>query len=334
VLSSAAGGLVVTISGENLDAGRSTEVSIAPMNCELSTRFFDSLICTLSAVMAVDEAISTKICLKFDSHIGTAKCASGNIAFGILPNPITTSVTPNVSPVAGGVVVSVGGTNFQAVQAVSFNVLNGPRASRRRQAGSILATGTCNVTSAVALGCKLPSIPVNGSQPQAVVLQLLFDGHETAGPSLTYFPNPVLTSVSPLTGSPGDLINLGGEWLQSGGVPTVLIGGVEAEIVSVQDSSLTVEVPPMDVVTARSQGQALTITLVLGDFETTFERPFAVEAAASEFPLVPVAGGVGGAFALLVVAFVIAYTSQRGKKRRQVGEGSDAAASCGLTGGP
>eukprot|EP00911_Craspedida_sp_UC1_P002908 UC1_evm3s2123 len=332
----AAGGVIMRLMGSYLDSGAAADLvvqrdggsggSVGGTNNEVLMRCASTLLradkqvsCVLAGIAkgtsAVTAPISARACLQIDAQRDTVDCVSDPVSLRVLPNPVVNSISPATTPAAGGVIARVNGTYFEGAHAVTFQA--------RSPGGGIIATGACSINSVSTLDCPLPVVAASTvaaaeGSALAVSLRFFLDNAQsslTVG-ALTYYPDPVLTRITPQAGAAGDLVSVEGNWLKSGGVPTVLIGGVPAAVVSSQDSSLTVSVPDLGLPSTT----AVEFSLRLGAFAVTYPEPFSAEVAgpsesSTDFPTVIVGASVGAAFGVLLLVFVIAYRYQVRKKR-------------------
>lgn len=144
----------------------------------------------------------------------------------VFPAPTAASVVPGTSPEAGGVAITITGTNFLTGATVIFSD------------GVHIASGqNCSVASATTITCLTPSYP--GTAPTVVVTNV--DGQATTGLPFAYTASaPFSTlgtgSVSPDGGSTngGTLVTITGSDFAAGA--KVSVGAVAAEKVQVVNS--------------------------------------------------------------------------------------------------
>jgi hypothetical protein len=163
------------------------------------------------------------------------------------PSPTVTGITPNAGPIAGATSVTITGTGFVAVPSVTFG---GTPATGIAFSGStsIVATAPANAAGAV-------SVVVTNPDAQSGTLASGF----------TYTAPPVVTSVTPNSGSAAGstAITIAGTGFVAGA--TVTIGGNAATGVSVAGStSVTATTPAhaagaVDIVVTNPDGQSSTL---------------------------------------------------------------------------
>ncbi len=146
----------------------------------------------------------------------------------VFPAPTAASILPATSPEAGGVAVTITGTNFLAGATVMFSN------------GTINASGVnCTVASATTINCLTPSF-LAPTTPTVVVTNV--DGQATTGLPFSYtvstpFSTAGTGSISPAGGSTngGSFVTITGSDFAAGA--TVRIGGVPAYQVQVLNST-------------------------------------------------------------------------------------------------
>lgn len=150
-----------------------------------------------------------------------------------LAAPVVTSVTPNHGPVAGGNTVTIAGMNLIDVSAIMFGAYNSP---------SFTPTSTTQLDNVVVPPSDDSSCVVN------VVVVTCTEGNSDPVPYTYDYPLPVVTNVSPNSGSPsgGNTITLTGTNFI--GITAVHFGTVNAPIFTpISPTSISVQVPPAGV---------------------------------------------------------------------------------------
>lgn len=142
------------------------------------------------------------------------------------PPPTVTSITPNTGPAAGGVQVTLAGTNMTGATGVSFGGTVG-------SGFSVVNATTVNVTTPA---------HINGAVD--VVLQHPA-GNFTSTGGFTYLDTPVIIDIQPNAGVAGDALHItGGGFSNVSPVSGVTIGGTVGDTISVQDdNNITVQAP-------------------------------------------------------------------------------------------
>ncbi len=162
-----------------------------------------------------------------------------------VPVPSVTSVLPNSGPVAGGSTVTIVGTNLSNPTKVMFG--NKPAKSF----ASISSGGITAVAPAGTAGSSVNVRVTNADGTSAV----------SAGDSFTWTNAPIVTKVSPSTGSPsgGTSVTISG--LQLGGATSVKFGSKAATVTANSATSITATSPAgsggVDVTVTNGQGTSI-----------------------------------------------------------------------------
>ncbi len=186
---------------------------------------------TGSPVPSVSTSGSTTLDLHISGPIGTVTgtCTSPKLVIAAAPAPASvTAVLPNSAPLAGGTTVIIHGSSLSHPTAVDFG--NTPATS--------FTSLTANSISAV--------VPAGAALSQVNVTVTTTGGMSTAGvgSEFTYTNSPIVTGVSPNTGSPkgGNQVTISG--LQLGGTTGVYFGSTPAASFSnISATSVTATVP-------------------------------------------------------------------------------------------
>jgi hypothetical protein len=225
----ATGGTLITITGTGFQSGSHVVIDGAaalPGGTPTSTKLL-----ILVPPLAVGPA-DVKV-INPDGQF--AVLAGGFVALPVTtaPPPVIASINPSSGPAAGGTVITITGTGFQATSQVT---IGGVAAALN---GLPTATSISVIAPALSVGPADVKI-VNPDFQQAVVAGGYFAlGSTTA-------PPPVVTNLSPTTGAPGSVVTITGTGFQA--TTQVTIGGVPATITGLPTStSLSVIVPALGV---------------------------------------------------------------------------------------
>jgi uncharacterized delta-60 repeat protein len=141
------------------------------------------------------------------------------------PLPVVSSVSPEGGGTQGGTAITITGGNFRTPASVSIGGVNATSVT------VVNATTITAVTQANVAG----SFPVRVTTPGGV---------STDETPFTYVTTPAITGISPATGTfaGGTTATLSGQGFT--GVSSVRFGGVEATLVSVTPTAITVITPP------------------------------------------------------------------------------------------
>ena len=264
---STTGGATVIISGTSLAGATSVKFG--------STTAASYSITSPTMIKAVTKAHAAgTVKVSVTTAAGTATSSSHEFTF--LTRPDVTGVTPTNGPTKGGSSITITGTNFTGVTAVTFGRIPA-RTYRVISTSSISATapsesvGTVNV-SVGAVGGTSTSSSAN---------------------QFTYKPVPTVTSLSPSTGSTsgGTVVTITGTALT--GVTEVTFGGTVADTVTIHSSTLITVTAP-----AHRAGTAeVTVTTPVGSSAAWSSAPsqWYVYVAAPEVHTVsPASGSIAG----------------------------------------
>jgi hypothetical protein len=211
-----AGNTVVTLTGSGFTGA--TQVTFQGVNGTILSIPNDT---TMTVRTPAGTAGSATIALT--NADGTGVLAGG---FTYVAAPTVTSISPASGPLAGGTLLTINGTNLNAVTQVKI--------------GGVTATGL-NVISASQVQVNTP-VHTAGNKSVQVTSP---GGTANAPTSFTYISAPIITSISPTTGSTagGTLLTINGTNL--GSVTSVTVGGVGATgLTIVSGSQIKVNTPP------------------------------------------------------------------------------------------
>ncbi len=267
--SSGAAASTVTLTGTDFRAGMRAwfgEAEAAPVNVVNGTT------ATVAAPGGFDTALTVPVDVTVQNTDGQwdAKAAG----FTYLPVPTLTSAAPSLSPLAGGVTLTLTGTNFRA----GYGVTVGGAA-----ASAVTALSSTQITC---------TTPAHAAGPVEVVVTDEFGRSTAPVGGHAYVGAPVLSAVgpalSPLAG--GRTLTLTGSGFRSGA--TVTVGGTAATGVSVDSATAITCTSP-----AHAAGAVTTVvTDEFGQASSAVAghayvaAPTATAASPSVLPL---AGGVG-----------------------------------------
>ncbi|MBN1417467.1 MAG: IPT/TIG domain-containing protein, partial [Planctomycetes bacterium] len=234
----AAGGTAVTIDGEAFRAGAAVAfggVSATNVTLVSATRITCTTPPHAPGIVAV--AVTN----------ADGQSAALPAAFEFIPPPEVSGISPASGPTAGGTAVEITGSGFRAGAVV---LLGGASASN------------VVVASATRITC---TTPVHGAGIVAVVVQNADGQSATLAAGFQYVGPPILSSVSPASGSVvgGASVALDGGGFQAGA--TVTFGGISASnVVVVSDARITCTTPAhaagaVDVIVRNPDGQTATL---------------------------------------------------------------------------
>ncbi len=214
------------------------------------TKSPSSVTTTIPASAFVEGSNTVLVCLTNDpGHTGSAAAT-----VTLLLAPTVTSVSPDVSSLAGGIQVTVTGTNFTPDATVAVD--------------GVAATGV-DVVSSTSITATVPAAP-NGAAGTYDVIVSELGGSSTAGAGdeFTYEAAPSVTGVNP----PGGTV-AGGTQITISGTnfypdATVTIDGAAATIESITSTTIIAVTPPgpvgsYDVIVAEAGGVSPTSVLDL-----------------------------------------------------------------------
>jgi plexin A len=249
------------------------------------------------------------VCYQIDGMQAGNICADGGttLQFATVDDPQIATMTPLTAPAAGGVMLTAVGTNLHAAvrpqMRVNFSSTSSVRSSQCTASmdGTQLQcmlpastlTSTFSVDTIVDGGAGAGAGAAAGLE---AIVHYRFDGAAASG-SITYFPNPTITDVAPLSGAVNAVVRITGAGLLRAGTPTVTIGNATAIVSNAADDSLFVIVP-----LNTGNGSAAVVVVSLGDWMFTNPAPFvytgdAQNTVVNNTIVLQSTGGIGGSTA-------------------------------------
>ncbi|MFM7252046.1 MAG: IPT/TIG domain-containing protein, partial [Ilumatobacteraceae bacterium] len=213
-----AGGDTITVTGSGFVRGATVSFGTTPgtsVNVVSGTEL--TVVVPARAAGTIDVTVTT--------GAGTSDVSDAS-KYRYVAVPTIASISPASGPLAAGTLITIIGTNFVGVTAVTFDGVSGT---------------DLNVTSETTLQVKAPARATAGSID--VVLTAV-GGAVTRTNGYRYFALPSVVSVSPVSGplSAGTLVTVSGSNLD--GAVSVTFGGVAGTSLSVvSDSELSVRAP-------------------------------------------------------------------------------------------
>lgn len=292
----ASGGAVASLRGVGLDAGTDVVITVDGVGCSVRSQVATLITCVMSARPARRRRnASPKVCVAFDGA-GCSVTEVADSAVSIVEDPIISRITPGVSPASGGIVLTIAGQRITEPQVAVMTLF-------RNASGGGQRVATCDLTVAGdALVCS--SLPALGTAAtdDGMGSWLRFDLDDLvltqSGP--IFHHDPEIYSISPESALPGELIVISGRYLTRSGQVRVLIGDVEAEIVSAQDDQLTVRVPETP------EGSA-DVSITHGASSSKLAAPLTVKAEPASADVTPLAAGIGGGAAFVIILIFVVY---------------------------
>jgi hypothetical protein len=258
----AAGGNTVTISGSNL-----ASASTVTFGGTVGTILTNSA-GTITATAPIHAAGLV------DVIVNTAGGASPNTAaddYTFVAAPSITSVSPTSGPAAGGNTVTITGTNLGSALSVAFGGL-----------GATILTNTATTITATA--------PVHAAGLVDVAVATVGGSNpNTAADDYTFVAAPIVSGLSPSSGSTGggNTVTISGSNL--GSASSVTFGGTPATILTNTAATITATAPagPAGIVDVR-------VTTIGGTSTNTASDDYTFLAAPSVSSLSPAAGPTAG----------------------------------------
>lgn len=217
-------GSTLIIHGNELPTVGAVEVHLGDSMCPISARTSSRIECEVGLGSGGQPRLRVRFAVGLAADL-VARCCL-NVTYEVK----ISSVTPSIDVSAfGGNIVTLSGSGFSALPSRN-NVRLGPRAAR-----ILSASADTLVIQTPALG--------NAAWPSTQALSLTIDGVVATCNStcdFAYDKGPVVTSVVPSIGIPGDSITLTGAAFDSSGCAgnTVSIGSTECAVQSCTNSSL------------------------------------------------------------------------------------------------
>jgi Concanavalin A-like lectin/glucanases superfamily/IPT/TIG domain len=138
--------------------------------------------------------------------LGIRHVGNGTATLLTAPPPAITSVSPNASPIAGGMPIVITGQHFSSGATVTI--------------GTASAAGV-NVIDSNTIACTTPSQPLG---PKSVTVTNPDTLSGTLANGVTYVPNLAITGISPPVALPGASVTIQGNGFVSG--LTLVVGGI------------------------------------------------------------------------------------------------------------
>lgn len=221
----ASGGTVVTINGMNFDNGIGPNGGVLGVSFGAvpgqQLMFISSTQLQVTAPPNVGGPVDVVV-INPDEQSGSLQGG-----FTYIAGPTVSGVSPASGPLAGGTMVTISGTAFQAGATVTF--------------GSAAATGVV-VVSATQITATVPANPAGGVTVRVTNPDGQFG---TLANGFTYLAAPTVTTLSPTSFSTlgGTTVTINGTNFQPGAM--VLLGGVaSASVTFVSSTRLTAVTPP------------------------------------------------------------------------------------------
>jgi hypothetical protein len=214
VSGSSEGGTHVLVQGTGFLPGATVTIGVAPVSVEVISETQIRVVTAAHAPGSEEVVVTT----------ADGKSTGGPSYTYVLPPPPTvSSVSPASGPIAGGTPVLVTGSNFLPSSKVEIGGV--------ASAAEVISETELKVLT-----------PAHEAGPAEVVVTTA-GGHSTGGPSYTYVPLPVVSSVSPPSGSiaGGTQVLVTGSNFVSGA--KVEIGGVASAVEVVSETELTAVTP-------------------------------------------------------------------------------------------
>ncbi|XP_018428111.1 PREDICTED: plexin-B3 [Nanorana parkeri] len=234
-----AGGTKITISGIKLSTGDTIAVTVADLPCEVSGNVTDGRICCITSPSSVRQEEAPVLVF-----YGEVKRSLEGTLYNYTENPTISSASPSKAFYGGGRLISVTGSNLDAVQTPHMTALiksppeelrngNGVhrRKRRRRELGrsivqevrEIFGTLTLKRASAgIGRGIGI-AVPENAAIVDVLfVLDNVRIPFGSLGESFTYLRNPTLKPLNrdnpnkPYSLKPGNVLDIEGEGLDTG----------------------------------------------------------------------------------------------------------------------
>jgi hypothetical protein len=327
------GGTAVIIVGEHIQAGNELQIRLGGRACMVSsvTVVIDTatVFCITSINMSDTLTIApyiNKVCVQVDGMVTAAECAErfsgGFYPFELLADPTVSRISPTFATVSGGTNITLTGTDLDAASEPRVTVLR----------GTVLITATAVAVREIAFASSgttaqfsTPLLPLSSTViaanniSEAVWLRFSFDGASVVHFPLTYISDPLVSTISPLSGEKSTIIRISGTTLARAGRPSVYFGSELAQPVDdlSDDTNLVVTLPPRP-----TDGPTkVAVVVVHGSWNYTHPNQFnytvAAEAASSAGSGgvgVIIAGPVVGVLLLMVIVASVLYWHQRKKR--------------------
>jgi|GEM_PF-699018 len=259
----AAGGTSISISGTNFVSGAT--VSIGGTSASISSVTSTSIVAVTSAKTA-----GTYNLVVTNPDTQTATLGS---AYTYNNPPVLSSVSPSGGALAGGNTVTLTGSNFNSMAAISIGA---------GSCTSVLANSTTATCTA----------PAGSAGPKTVTITNPDGTSSSLTSSYSYNPAPTVSSISPSAGrvTSGVLATITGTNFQAGA--TVSVGGSAASVTGTSATTLFVTMP------AHAAG-ANNVVVTNPDSQTgTLVNGYTFQAAPTVSAISPATGALGGGTAV------------------------------------
>jgi len=211
------GGTVVTLYGTNLYNPLSITIGLVP--CTGIAGYGTTATCVTPA------GVGGPYNVTFNGTGGTTTLPYA-FTYGIGSGPVVTGLYPNTGPSSGGNYVTILGSGLANVTSVTFGGV----------AATVFDDSDPNSLTVIAPAHFAGSVSVIVTTAYGTSLDTAADNYLYTGTIL-----PVVSSVSPNSGKPGDLVIIGGSGFT--GATSVTFGGVSATFTILSDTQIRATVP-------------------------------------------------------------------------------------------
>ena len=188
------GGSALTIMGNHLDIGSSARVEIGTEQCVIiGKRRENEIVCRTTRAGGPKKV---KVQLVVDKE----EIIADNILYQYVADPIITNITPTCSLAAGGIKVTVSGTNLHSIQVAKIDV---DMENTDIVASSVAGKCKINYNDGNSMVCPTPNLQLKAGSDQAMPIPIVFKLDENielrnlnpaqiedSGPaSLNYYPD-------------------------------------------------------------------------------------------------------------------------------------------------
>jgi hypothetical protein len=260
------GGTSVVITGSNFTGASAVRFGTTP-----ASSFTVNSATRITAVAPANSAATVDITVTAPG--GTSAVATAD-KFTYQDAPLVTSISPRVGKLAGGTVVTVGGSNFTRVSAVKFGTIVVSRFTVNSAGTQITVTAPAHVVGTVDITVVTPG------GTSAV----------SAGDQFTYQSAPAVTSISPFASA-----------LSGGGVVTItgnnFTGATAVKFGTTAASSFTIDSGTQITVTVPAHAAGIvdvTVTTPAGTSALSSHDKFTYQTAPSVTSVNPSAGPIMG----------------------------------------
>jgi hypothetical protein len=217
------GGTTVSIQGQYFTGA--SQVKFGALSASFSVNSDNSITATAPA-----EAAGTIDVFVMNSSGSSAANSGDHFTYYAPPAPTVSGVSPNTGPVAGGTVVTIGGSNFTGATSVLFGTV---------------AASSFTVNSASQITATAPA--ESPATVDVFVINSSGSSSANSGDHFTYYapPAPTVSGASPNTGptTGGTVVTVGGNNFT--GATAVMFGNVAASSFTVNSATqITATAPP------------------------------------------------------------------------------------------